>query len=279
MKFVKKAVLFIMAAVMILGIAACGSRAPSKTTSSAYNTGIPALDEIKTAGRLVVGTSADNPPFTFHKKIDGKDTIVGFDMSFAKYLADTMGVELEIVVMPFDRLFKSLENGKIDFAMAAISKTEERMKVVDFSDSYFHNTQVVVIRNDENAKNYTNTDSFRGLKLGVKSGSAQEAIAADFTDETNIIKLSKCQELIEQLKAGEIEGFCTDRLVAIAYSSSDDDLIIRDIGIKGDNAGYAIAIQKDNGIMEYLNTLLYKAKFDGFFDIYAKEAEELSREE
>lgn len=62
------------------------------------------LEEIKEKGVLVIGTSADFPPYEFHATIDGKDTIVGMDIEIAKKIAEDIGVELEIKDMQFDSL-------------------------------------------------------------------------------------------------------------------------------------------------------------------------------
>ena len=77
------------------------------------------LESIKQKGKLVVGTSADYPPYEFHKEIDGKDQIVGFDISMAKSLAEDLGVELQINDMDFDGLLIALQAGKVDMVFAS----------------------------------------------------------------------------------------------------------------------------------------------------------------
>jgi ABC-type amino acid transport substrate-binding protein len=80
----------------------------------------PKIKEIKQAGKIVLGTSADYPPYEFHKEIDGKDTIVGFDIEIAKAIAKDLGVELEIKDMDFDGLLLALNAGKVDFVIAPL---------------------------------------------------------------------------------------------------------------------------------------------------------------
>ena len=88
----------------------CGSNAKKESTSS--NTS--ALEAIKSKGKLVIGTSADYPPYEFHKEVDGKDQIVGFDIEIAKQFAKDLGVELEIKDMAFDGLLVALQADKVD---------------------------------------------------------------------------------------------------------------------------------------------------------------------
>src|SRR5690554_3892120 len=68
--------------------------------------------------KIVLGTSADYPPYEFHKEIKGKDSIVGFDISIAKEVAKDLGVDLEIKDMEFGGLLADLKTDKVDFVIA-----------------------------------------------------------------------------------------------------------------------------------------------------------------
>ena len=106
----KKVVVLILALIMTMSLVACGgsSEGSAAAESDSY------IDQIKAKGELVVGTSADYPPYEFHTEIDGVDTIVGFDISIAQAIADDLGVELKIVDMSFENLLMSLSNGEFD---------------------------------------------------------------------------------------------------------------------------------------------------------------------
>ena len=78
----KKAIALLLALVTLLSLTACAGKEDAASS---------ALDQIKQKGELVVGTSADYPPYEFHTEVDGKDTIVGFDMEIAQAIADKLG--------------------------------------------------------------------------------------------------------------------------------------------------------------------------------------------
>ena len=88
----KRLAALVLAALMILGMTACGQKKDESKSK---------LDQIKEAGVLVVGTSADYAPFEFHTKVDGQDTIVGIDISICQYIANQLGVQLKVVDMNF----------------------------------------------------------------------------------------------------------------------------------------------------------------------------------
>lgn len=83
------------------------------------------LEQIKDNGKLVVGTSAEFPPFEFHKVVDGKDSIKGFDIMLAEEFAKELGVKVEIKDMSFDGLIGALNADQVDIVLAGMSPTPE----------------------------------------------------------------------------------------------------------------------------------------------------------
>ena len=282
----KKLLSLLLALVMLLSFAACanddtppadGDDQQQEEQNGSESTTMNKLADIKAAGELVVGTSADYPPYEFHTEIDGKDTIVGFDIAIAQAFADELGVELKLVDMAFESLLISLQNGDFDLVMAGLTPDEERAKTVDFTDVFFHNKQIVIIR-AEDADKYVTTEDMAGTTLGVQAGTIQETIAADLTDENKVVKLKKFPELIMELKTGKVDGVCTNTMVASSYVSAHPDLLCQDIGIVWDNTGFSGAIQKgDNGeFMAFLNETIAKLQEDGSIDRFVAEAQQLA---
>ncbi|MBQ3076689.1 MAG: transporter substrate-binding domain-containing protein [Clostridia bacterium] len=237
------------------------------------------LAEILDAGKLVVGTSADYPPYEFHTMIDGKDTIVGFDIAIAQDFADRLGVEMEIVDMQFNGLITSLQNGEFDLVMAALTPDEERSKVVDFTDVLFENKQIVIVRTEDAAK-YTDKAAFAGTKLACQAGTIQEDIALDLTgNDANVVKLPKFDTAILELKNGQVDGVCTNVMVASAFTSAHSDITIVDVGIEVEIEGFSGAVQKtdDNDTyLQFLNNAIAEMQAAGTIQKYVEEAQALA---
>ncbi|MER2173444.1 MAG: transporter substrate-binding domain-containing protein, partial [Carnobacterium sp.] len=155
---------------------------PGGTVSAADT----ALEDIQEKGTLVIGTSADFPPYEFHSTVDGKDTIVGMDISIAQKIAEDLGVELKIEDIGFDSLLPALESEKVDMVISGMSPTEERRQSVDFSDVYYTGGQNIVVR-ETDKEIYTNTDDLTGLKVGVQTGSLQETLAQEQMPDSEIL--------------------------------------------------------------------------------------------
>ena len=245
---------------LALSLAACGgSDSSSAATGSSAAGGSSAaqtadwesserIQKIKDAGKLVLGTSADYPPFEFHTEIDGADTITGFDVLLAQKIADKLGVKLEIVDMSFDNLLMSLDRGDFDIVMASLTPTEDRMKAVDFSEPYFYGSQVVVVRAEDTDK-YTTTESLKDCPVAAQKGAIQVPIANEIAGEAKVVQLVKVGDMINELKAGKVEAVFLDNIIAGGYAAVHDDLVMADIGIEYESNGNCVACKKGDAEM------------------------------
>ncbi len=285
MKHLKKALALLLASMTILSLTACGgtkSEEPAKAPDTAQqeeapsSSTTPKIDAIKQAGVLVVGTSADYPPYEFHTQIDGKDTIVGFDMAIAQYFADSLGVELKIVDMNFDSLLISLSQGDFDLVLAGLTPDEERKKAVDFTDVFYVNKQIVLIRK-EDADTFKTVEDLKGHKGAVQTGTVQADIAKDTIGEEYTVGLVKFQDQIMELKNKKVDMVFTNSLVGAGYAAQNDDLMVQDVGIVFDDKGFAGAVQKGNeDLLDYFNEVIAEMQSQDLITQYIAEAQALA---
>ena len=271
----KKIIVLLMAVMMTMGLAACGGSADGSAAASGGESD-SYIDQIKAKGELVVGTSADYPPYEFHTEIDGVDTIVGFDIAIAQAIADDLGVELKIVDMSFDNLLMSLSNGEFDMVIAGLSADEERMKTNDFSDTYLESKNLILVRKEDESK-YTTTDSLKGVKTGAQTGTMCYDRIVPFVGEDSMVDLAKVPDLVMELKNGKVDVITLDYMAVLTYAAENDDLVAVDCGLPSDDEGYSIAFQKGNTEMvEYVNGVLAELKESGAIEQYIIEAQELA---
>ncbi len=269
---------------LILGLAGCSKEVKTETTNTeakatdteSEKTEITKLDKIKKTGKIVLGTAADYPPYEFHKEIDGKDTIVGFDIAIAKAVADDLGVELEIKDMKFDGLLAALVADKIDFIVAGMVPTEERAQSVDFTNKYYQAEQSVLIR-AEDAEKFKVKEDFKGVVVGAQKATIQEKIANSI-DGVKVKGISKITDLVLELDNNKIDAIILVNPVATAYAKSNPKLYVPEISF-GKEEGVAAAINKGNedlvnAINETLDKLMAEGKIDQFISVATKLAEE-----
>ena len=233
------------------------------------------LEDIKKSGKLVVGLSADYPPYEFTAKVDGKTEYVGIDIEIAKKLAKDLGVKLEIKNMSFDSLLVALETNKVDAIISAMNPTPERKASVDFSDIYYSGKQYIVI-NKKDASKYKNLADFKGQTVGAQNGSLQYNLVKDQMPGTTVKGLSKVNNLVLALQSGKINGIAMEEPTAKAYVANNNQLLAFDPGfsVSSDQTGSAIAFRKNSpALVAAANKTLAQIKKQNLLDTkYVPEA-------
>jgi polar amino acid transport system substrate-binding protein len=225
--------------------------------------------------KLTMGTSADFPPYEFHKVVDGKDTIVGFDIDIAKEIAADMGAELVIKDLPFDSLLNELSSGRVDIVISGLSPTEDRKKAVDLSEIYYKAEQAIVVREADKDK-YATMDAVKGTNIGVQTGSIQEEIAKG-VEGAKITSLGKISEIVLQLQSNRVDTAIIEGPVAKSFVKNVPGLVITDAKPEVEDDGYAIGIKKGNKeLLDQVNSTLTRLNSEGKIDEYVAAASELA---
>lgn len=228
-----------------------------------------ALERVQEEGVLVVGTSADFPPFEFYAEVDGERQVVGMDMMIAQKIADDLGVELQIQDIGFDSLLPALEARNVDIVIAGMTPTAERRKSVDFSEIYFKTFQNIMIRaEDEDV--YTSLESLSGLRIGAQASSLQEGLAEQI-DDAEIMSLTNLSDLLLALKTNRIEAIVMQGPNAEAHAGSDEDLytFVGEFDMEDDDAGSAVAFrQGEDSLVDAVNQSLAEIEEQNLTDDY-----------
>lgn len=230
------------------------------------------IEKIKNAGKIVVGTSADYPPYEFHLLNSKEEEIVGLDIDIAKVIAEKLGVKLEIKDITFSKLINTLDSEEVDIVIAGLTPTEKRKKVVDFSEVYYQAIQNMLIRVEDTEK-ITCIADLRGKKVGTQKGSIQEDIARNKISGAEFIERGTINELITDLKNGDIDAIIVEKPVAESYVLRNKSLINIECKAEEDVLGSAIAVKKGNSaLLNKINEILQDLKKEHKIIEFVKEA-------
>lgn len=186
----KKATAIVLALLMVLSLAACGSAASESKT-------------------LVMATSADYPPYEFIVLNDkNEQQYVGIDVSVSEAIAADMGKELQIVNMDFDSLMAGLQKGDADIVLAAIEVTEERLEAADFSDPYYTDLPPMILVKADKAGEYTSIESFSGKSVGAQTGTTKADLVTSDMPGANLVGLTSVNDLVNQLVYDKVRHCC-----------------------------------------------------------------------
>lgn len=274
----KKINLFIITMLILSSIlVACGNEKVGNLENEDSNVETYTLEGIQKKGKLVLGTSADYPPFEFHTMIDGKDEIVGFDIEIAKYIADELGVELEIKEMEFEKLLGGLSTGMLDIVIAGMNPDPEREKEANFTDIYYEANFAVLV-NKENDFQISTLEDLEGKSIGVQIGTTQEDIAQTQIKDGYVKSLSSNPDIVMNLKTKKIDCAIMELPVAESFADVNDNLmVVDDLIIDSESGGVAIAVKKGNDeLTEKLNEILAEIKSKDLIEKWFIEADDLS---
>ncbi|HHU36408.1 MAG TPA: transporter substrate-binding domain-containing protein [Treponema sp.] len=244
------------------------------------------LDSINKKGKIILGTSADYPPYEFHTQINGKDTIVGFDVSIAEEIARDLGVPLEIKDMDFDGLLAALASGNVDFVISGMTPTDERRANVDFSDVYYYAEHGILIRKIDSDMFSSEAESLKSSMIGAQRGAIQVSLAKqhikgvpeDKAEEPHpqVKELGKLPDLIMELKNGKIDAVVLELPVAKAYLTANSDLVLANYTFADEDGGAAIAVNKgEKSLLAKLNATIERLTSTGTIERFVTEANEI----
>lgn len=202
---------------------------------------------------LVLGTNDIFPPFSY---VDPQTLeVIGFDIELAKEIASDMGKKLKIETMDFDKLIYAIQNKEVDIALCAITITDERKLLVDFSISYFQSHQVLLVRSkDVLSFEHFGTREYEGNKkrLAAERGSTGAILASEISGSGSIIENASLELLLMELFSSNADAVMLDYQTAKAFASKYKDL--RVLPTKFEPEFYGVAVHKnDNDILTSVN--------------------------
>ena len=254
----KKIMSYFFVSILLIGLlAACGTTEKDSTGSSNGSEGNKEAKE-----KLIMGTSADYPPFEFIDTAKGSD-IIGVDADITKAIAEKLGYELEIRDMDFGGLIQALQSGQVDLVASAMSATDERRKNVDFSEIYYTSKHMIV---SKKGSGISKLEDLVGKKVGAQLGSIQEEKANELTEEVDftVENRNRVPELIQEIKAGRFDAAIIEDTVAQGFLDKNEDL--EGFTISDADGGYAIAFPKNSELTEEFNSVLKEMIENGELD-------------
>ncbi len=211
------------------------------------------------ADTLVMGTNAAFPPYEY---IEGGE-IVGIDAEIAAAICEKLGYDLEILDMNFDGLIAAVSAGKIDFAMAGMTKTPEREQNVNFSITYATGVQSIIV--PENTTITSLDDLYAegaNYRIGVQQGTTGDIYCTEDFGEDSVSQFLTGADAVAALVAGKLDCVIIDNNPAKAFVEANVGLKLLDTDYSEEE--YAIAIALDNTeLLDKINAALQELIDDG----------------
>lgn len=264
MKAFEKIAAVFAAAAMALSLAACSGS--SNDGSSAADSGNSAaagsfrtVDEIKNSGKITIGVFSDKNPFGY---VDNNGEFQGYDVYFAKRIAEDLGVELELTPVEAASRVEFLETAKVDIILANFTVTDERKEKVDFALPYMKVALGVV---SPDSAVITDVEQLNDKTLIVVKGTTAESFFTANYPDVKLQKYDEYNEAYSALQDGRGDAFSTDNTEVLAWSMNNPGFTV---GVEslGSTDAIAPAVTKGNEtLLNWLNDEITALADEQFF--------------
>ena len=275
MKNMKKFVCLLLAALTVFALCACGSSVEKR-----------ALQEIKDSGVLTVALSPDYSPMEFvDSSKTGQEQYVGFDVMLAQFIAEELGVKLEIQAMSFDACQTAVSTASVPLSISGFSWTEERAENFELSDYYYageNETEQVLLIRKADADKYKTAEDFDGVDVGAQNASLQMMMVTEQLPNAKAYTIGDIGVGVLELQSGNIEALAVAAGNAEMIVDSNPDLMVCEweFDVKTEYEANVVLITKgETELLEAVNAALQKAYDEGYYGVWYEEAVELAKSE
>ena len=263
----KKLTALMLSSAMMLSLAACGGSASTETVSSeAASSEAVSTEEAASAdaaavttvnaGKLTMSTNAAFPPYEM--TTDTGD-FEGIDIEVAGAIAKKLGLELQVDDMDFDAALLAAQNGKSDMVMAGVTVTDERLKVMDFSDTYAEGIQSIIVKEDSTI---ASPDDLADKMIGTQRGTTGYIYCSDDFGDDHVTPYDDGLTAVQALNNGQVDAVVIDNAPAKEFVEANPGLKILDTAYAQED--YAIGVAKGNTeLLNAINGALEELKADG----------------
>ncbi|MBE6535225.1 MAG: transporter substrate-binding domain-containing protein [Ruminococcaceae bacterium] len=220
------------------------------------------LDKGEDDNKLVMATNAYFQPYEYYEG----DEIVGIDAEIAAAIAEYLDMELEIVNMEFDSIITAVNAGDVDFGMAGMTVTEERLLEVDFSSSYATGVQAIIVKENSPIKSVDDLYAEGAdYKVGVQAGTTGDIYSTDDFGADNVERHTNGNNAVMALNKDAVDCVIIDNEPAKALVKANTGLKILETAYA--NEDYAICVKKGNTeLLDKINEAIEALTADGTID-------------
>lgn len=279
----KKLLTVLLTALMVLTLAACGGSNNETSKEDDTKDVITQIGNytLVNPGYLTVSVSTDFAPYEFVDMTkSGQDKYVGSDISFAKYVAEYLGLELMIKPMDFDIAQTAVNSNISDIAISGISYTDERAASYLFTDCYYATSdggQVVVVA-AKNKDVYKTLEDLNkaDVKVAAQNGALQQGLVEEQLPNAEMKKVDNLNDAYDALVKDAIQGVAVDSVVGATLANSDPDkyAVVEEWFVWETEGNYGMVKQGNTDLADAVNKAI-AAMEKGQYEKWIDEADAL----
>ncbi len=228
-----------------------------------------AFQKIVKKGTIILGTSGNMTPMT--RSINNGKDAVGFDIDLAKTMADTMGVDLVIKVIPFKKLISALQKGDVDIVISNMTITPKRNTQVAFVGPYLTSGKCLITKKPSLASAKKEELNKASNKMVVIKGSTSEDFIRIGMPNVTAVTVNTQEEAVNMVRNSKVSAMLTELPIcnAVISNNPDDHFVSVFSSLSYEPIGIAIAPQNTH-LINWTQNFLVRANAVGLFKVLSK---------
>lgn len=237
------------------------------------------LETIKEKGVLVMATSPDFAPYEFQDVSSGETKYLGAEIELGKYIAEQMGVELQLEAMDFSAVEAAISTGKVDIAISGFAKTPEREENMGLSNYYRAESSdgkdqgLLVLKGK--ADQFKTAEDFSGKKVAAQNGALQQNLVTEQLPDAEMEVITSINDGIMMLTTGKIDAVAVADAVGESYVENYPELAMSDFYFEYESQGNVVAVTKgQDELLAEVNRIIDDVNEKGLYKQWWDEAVE-----
>ena len=220
------------------------------------------LADIQAAGKLVVATSPDWPPYEY---IDDDGNVVGTDVLMMQWMADQLGVELEIQSMAFDTCLAAVGRGDVDMMIAGLTYDEERTNAMDLTGIYWNEGDQGLLVKKGMGATYNSAEAFAGKTVAAQNGTNQQIMVEEQLTGVNLELITKIPDGVNMVKNGRVDALAVPKTVYDSVLAENDDLEVAEFAFDFEGGNYIASVKGEEALTEKIQEMIDQINEEGLY--------------
>ncbi|MBP3429058.1 MAG: transporter substrate-binding domain-containing protein [Clostridia bacterium] len=220
------------------------------------------LEDIQAAGKIVIATSPDWPPYEY---IDDAGEIVGTDVLMMQWIAEQLGVELEIQPLAFDACLAAVGRGDVDLMVAGLTYDEERLNAMELTGVYWNEgAQGLLVKKGEGAA-YNSAEAFDGKVVAAQNGTNQQIMVEEQLTGATLELITKIPDGVNMVKTGRVDALAVPKTVYDSVLAENDDLEVAEFAFDFEGGNYIASVKGDAALAAKIQELIDQINAEGLY--------------
>ena len=220
------------------------------------------LADIQAAGKVVIATSPDWPPYEY---IDDDGNVVGTDVLMMQWIAEQLGVELEIQSMAFDTCLAAVGRGDVDMMIAGLTYDEERTNAMDLTGIYWNEGDQGLLVKKGMGATYNAAAAFDGKTVAAQNGTNQQIMVEEQLPGATLELVTKIPDGVNMVKTGRVDALAVPKTVYDSVLAENDDLEIAEFAFDFEGGNYIASVKGEEALTEKIQELIDQINEEGLY--------------